>query len=192
MSGQTPISQRWKMKRKFSDLSDSTDLSGSSPSDCESCGERSPRRPILSRRKVGKCEELSSTETDPGEDSFQHNSRTYVRNEDSGDDSTPEDFDKEPPLKKPKLDENMVRKAVNEISNNNTKVANVAKKFQIPISTLYRRVKRFRETGSIFVRGKVFTKEEEEQLISFINSKQKGTPVSKAALLNLVNEYLKV
>lgn len=187
MSGQTPISQRWKMKRKSSDLlesSASTDLSSSSPSDCESCGER----PILARRKLGKCEELSTTETDPGENNF----RNYVRNEDSGDDSFPEDFDKEPPLKKPKLDENMVRQAVNEISNNKAKVANVAKKFKIPRSTLYRRVKRFKETGSIFVRGKVFTKQEEEQLILFINSKQKGTPISKTALLNLVNEYLQV
>jgi len=66
-------------------------------------------------------------------------------------------------------------------------VQSIAKKFQIPRTTLNDRLH-----GKEIVRGNIFTLKEEEALLSYIRNRQQGNPIGKEEFIDLVNRYLQV
>jgi len=62
-----------------------------------------------------------------------------------------------------------------------------AKKFEVAASTLRDRLEK-----GVIARGKIFTFEQEEQLLNYIQKQQTGSPITKQMLKDLVNTYLQV
>lgn len=88
--------------------------------------------------------------------------------------------------------EEVLREAIEEVSRNKREkgselYSHVARKFNIPVTTLHDRV------NKVQIRhGAVLTASKEETLIKYIKEQQAGSPFTKDSLIDMVNEYLKV
>lgn len=63
----------------------------------------------------------------------------------------------------------------------------VADEFNVKPTTLFDRAKK-----GIIVHGKVLTSREEKGIVQFVEKRQKGAPLTKPILLELINQYLRV
>jgi Zn-dependent peptidase ImmA (M78 family) len=62
-----------------------------------------------------------------------------------------------------------------------------ARKYNIPYSTLH-----YRLEHKNCVRGHYLTQEEEDKIMALIEERQKGYPITRQEILDLVNEFMKV
>lgn len=68
----------------------------------------------------------------------------------------------------------------------------IARKFGVPLSTLRNRVNSTKSKGTVIVKGKPFTENEEQLLVEYIKKHQQGTPLTKKGFIEKVNSYLNV